>query len=101
MVSGNKDKIRLDLTSTGTSVSAQGFFRINAFGLGSNCRLGMFRGIELVVEFFLKTFHLIQRVRKDNLSLNSIIVSSIKGMLTHRNNGAVLGSNPEFGISVD
>ena len=101
MVSGNKDKSRIDLTNKDTSVRTSGFVRINAVVLGSNSGPSIFNTLSLIVDFFLQTFHLIQGIRTHNSHMNRITVSSIKGLGTPQKNDILLGLNPEFGICVD
>ena len=76
-------------------------FRINAVVLGSNSWLSIFNGIALIVESFFQTFNLIKGTRTNNMSLNRITVSNVKGSGASRHNGMVLGSNPEFRIPSD
>ena len=74
MVSGNKDKSRVELTSTGSSVRDQVLIKIYAVLLASSSGLGIFSGLAPTVIFFLHTFHLIQGKITNSSSLYSITV---------------------------
>ena len=56
MLSENKDKIGLELTSMDPILRDPVFLRINDYLLGSNCGLSIFSRLALIVEFFLQTF---------------------------------------------
>ena len=68
--------------------------------LGSNYGVGIFWGLALIFDFFLNTFHFIQKIRTKHLPLYSFAVSGVIGLVNHKCNDVVLGLNPRFGICV-
>ena len=52
----------------------------------------------LIFDFFLKNFHLFQEIKTDAFILYIIIISSVNVLGFHKVIGAVLGSNPGFGV---
>ena len=78
-VSGNKYNSRLEITSTGISIRALYFIITCDIGFVSNYELSVFHLLELIVEFFFQTFHLIQEKIIYNSPPYSSTVSSVTG----------------------